>query len=265
MEIPFLKSQTLEESVHNLSVIANNQLTTLHGGADDQSVVEEFLKMPHLNKAIRPDLMVIANLAKPIPFLYEKNYSLDLGTETNSYAEMTRYIEPDTIRLSDLMDRKVVEFMYTHKLQPFDFVYRFCFEVDCPNTNLKRLRRTVFFIAANPEGGGSHCVVYIHNLTDQVSKFRYPGYEISFVPEKQHLTEEAYSYISQVLPAPHDLTPRECEVIQLLDKGLSSKMIALDLGLSKHTVDTYRRKLLKKLGVKNTAGILGKAREIDII
>lgn len=47
-------------------------------------------------------------------------------------------------------------------------------------------------------------------------------------------------------------TPREREIISGLWEGEDSKEIGEKLKISKDTVDTHRRKLLKKAGVKNT-------------
>ncbi|HMG15541.1 MAG TPA: LuxR C-terminal-related transcriptional regulator [Saprospiraceae bacterium] len=49
-----------------------------------------------------------------------------------------------------------------------------------------------------------------------------------------------------------EISRREKEIIQQLAEGLSSKQIAGKLFISQHTVDTHRRHLLKKMGVKNT-------------
>lgn len=49
-----------------------------------------------------------------------------------------------------------------------------------------------------------------------------------------------------------NLSQREKEIIGRLAEGLSSKQIADRLGLSKHTVDTHRRNLIRKTGAKNT-------------
>ena len=48
------------------------------------------------------------------------------------------------------------------------------------------------------------------------------------------------------------ISPRELEIVQLLAKGFASKQIAATLYISKHTVDTHRRNLLKKTNTKNT-------------
>jgi DNA-binding CsgD family transcriptional regulator len=48
------------------------------------------------------------------------------------------------------------------------------------------------------------------------------------------------------------LTSKEIEVLAKLSEGLSSKQIADNLFISKHTVDTHRRNILKKLDVQNS-------------
>jgi DNA-binding CsgD family transcriptional regulator len=51
---------------------------------------------------------------------------------------------------------------------------------------------------------------------------------------------------------PADISGRERAIVLLLAEGLSSKQIAERLGISKSTVDTHRRNLLRKTGAKNT-------------
>ena len=47
------------------------------------------------------------------------------------------------------------------------------------------------------------------------------------------------------------LTPREKEVMQLVTQGFSSKEIAAELFISRHTVESHRKHILRKLRVKN--------------
>jgi two-component system, NarL family, response regulator NreC len=49
------------------------------------------------------------------------------------------------------------------------------------------------------------------------------------------------------------LTPRENEILNLTVKGMSSKDIAVKLGLSTRTVDTHRTNLMQKLNVHSQA------------
>ena len=56
--------------------------------------------------------------------------------------------------------------------------------------------------------------------------------------------------------APIVLSEREIEVITLIAEGLTNIEISEKLFLSKHTVNTHRKNIMAKLGVKNTAGIV---------
>jgi len=49
------------------------------------------------------------------------------------------------------------------------------------------------------------------------------------------------------------LSQRECEVLQLLAEGATSKEIAVVLGLRPKTVENHRARILDKLGVSNSA------------
>lgn len=60
----------------------------------------------------------------------------------------------------------------------------------------------------------------------------------------------------QRMNASEVLQKRELEVLRLLCKQLSSKQIAERLFISKHTVDNHRKRILKKTGMQNTAGLV---------
>lgn len=61
------------------------------------------------------------------------------------------------------------------------------------------------------------------------------------------------------------LSEREIEVIRLISDGLTNKEIADALFLSTHTVNTHRKNIMAKLGLKNTAGIVIYAFKENII
>lgn len=63
------------------------------------------------------------------------------------------------------------------------------------------------------------------------------------------------SLIKGIKPLP-TLTKREKQLLQLLAEGKTTAMIADELYLSRYTVDTYRKNLLQKFEVKNTAELL---------
>ena len=61
------------------------------------------------------------------------------------------------------------------------------------------------------------------------------------------------------------LSERENEIITLIAEGHTNEIIAEQLFLSKHTVNTHRKNIMAKLGVKNTAGIVMYAVKTDLV
>lgn len=72
-------------------------------------------------------------------------------------------------------------------------------------------------------------------------------------PEIKELIIDALVKGTKPLPT---LTKREKQLLQLLAEGKTTAMIADELYLSRYTVDTYRKNLLQKFDVKNTAELL---------
>ena len=61
------------------------------------------------------------------------------------------------------------------------------------------------------------------------------------------------------------VSERENEIIILIAEGLTNEQIAIHLFLSKHTINTHRKNIMAKLGVKNTAGIVMYAVKTNLI
>jgi DNA-binding NarL/FixJ family response regulator len=61
------------------------------------------------------------------------------------------------------------------------------------------------------------------------------------------------------------ISKRESEIIVLISEGFTNTQIAEKLFLSSHTVNTHRKNIMSKLGVKNTAGIVMYAVKMNLI
>lgn len=61
------------------------------------------------------------------------------------------------------------------------------------------------------------------------------------------------------------LTPREKEILLLITMEYTNEDIARKLFLSKRTIDSHRLNLLRKLGVKNTVGLIKAAYRLHIL
>ena len=62
-----------------------------------------------------------------------------------------------------------------------------------------------------------------------------------------------------------DLSAREKEILDLLSKGYTAPQIAEALSLSSETIRWYRKKLLSKLDVSNTAELISTAKDLGLI
>jgi DNA-binding NarL/FixJ family response regulator len=61
------------------------------------------------------------------------------------------------------------------------------------------------------------------------------------------------------------LSPRESEILSHISSGLTTKEIAEKLFVSTRTVETHRVNMMKKLNVKNSAELIRKASELEIL
>lgn len=66
-------------------------------------------------------------------------------------------------------------------------------------------------------------------------------------------TEEPHDNTSELLST---LSPRERQILKMIVSEMTNEEIAEELFLSKRTVDGHRQKLIAKLGVRNTAGLV---------
>lgn len=57
-------------------------------------------------------------------------------------------------------------------------------------------------------------------------------------------------------PSIHELTRREVEILRLIAQEMTNNEIAERLFISTYTVETHRKNLIRKIGVKNTAGLV---------
>ena len=54
----------------------------------------------------------------------------------------------------------------------------------------------------------------------------------------------------------HTLTPRESEIVSLIGAGLQIKQVAAELGISVSSVNTYRSRIFRKMGMSSNAALI---------
>jgi DNA-binding CsgD family transcriptional regulator len=88
----------------------------------------------------------------------------------------------------------------------------------------------------------------------------------NYQPEQIHYREFSHKLKKEKIDKSFfiKLSNREKEVLELAKEGFTSKQIAIQLGISHHTVKNIRKKILKKLGAANThiAAVVAEKRKI---
>ena len=102
--------------------------------------------------------------------------------------------------------------------------------------------------------GKAELVLAIQAVTEGKSYF---GTEVAEIMMSKYLkTTNKPKNPSGFLVTVDELTKREIEILKLIAEELTTTEMSEKLFISPRTVDTHRRNLLQKLGVKNTAGLV---------
>jgi DNA-binding NarL/FixJ family response regulator len=64
------------------------------------------------------------------------------------------------------------------------------------------------------------------------------------------------AYVAKTEPEADPLTPRERQVLQMVGEGKSTKDVARLLGISTKTAESHRARLMRKLDIHETAGLV---------
>jgi len=87
-----------------------------------------------------------------------------------------------------------------------------------------------------------------------------------FSPRVKELIENMDSKSFDQIKSPEiSLSRREKEILRLIVLGYTNIEISTRLFISKNTADTHRKNLLRKLNVNNTAGLVRKAYETNVL
>lgn len=86
-----------------------------------------------------------------------------------------------------------------------------------------------------------------------------------YFPEPAGRSPEASAFFVDGFLKKYSLTKRELEIIRLVCREMSTKEMAAELFLSELTINTHRRNILRKLDLKNVAGLVNFAKEHKLI
>jgi len=124
------------------------------------------------------------------------------------------------------------------------------------------------------------CIVVMTGTTDHAGLFALLGLGASAIVLKSSSVSRLREAIARALDhgiyvdpdlriatreTPQSLTPRESEVMELLANGNSYREIGARLHLGERTIETYRRRIADKLGVRSRAELVAYALRLGLV
>lgn len=171
------------------------------------------------------------------------------------------YIHPEDRELMNSVMQKAVEYTFQHlPNEPFSMHLKAYYRVMNAQGNPVRVFRQSTVLEADDLGRP----VSFLSIVNDISAFD-KSKSIKFKMEGKNGKE---LYVPEFPMERYDIsgiTPTEKELILLIAKGLSTKQIATQLNKSTHTVETQRKTMLRKFGMKNTFQLIYRAKEEGII
>ena len=170
------------------------------------------------------------------------------------------FIHPDDLGYFITCENTVVDFfsrLPPDKIQKYKV--RYDYRVRKANGKYIRILHQVLTIHSTDEGGIIRTLVshtdISHLKKDNTSSLSFIGLEGEPSYIDVAIVNSSFKYKKEVV------TKREKAIIYQLAMGQSSRQIGIELGISKHTVDTHRKNILKKTECKSVAELISKSIE----
>ena len=97
---------------------------------------------------------------------------------------------------------------------------------------------------------------YVYTAEEKKMIGQFLGYLAEFLAKQQQETAKTAGGLKPEALEAYRLTGRECEVLEYVARGYEYKEIACHLGLSVHTIESYRKRIFKKCAVSNKVELL---------
>ena len=207
---------------------------------------------------------VLSDMRTDISYMYTGGFAATLGLEESPGGETTHSIwektvlervHPDDLRNKYLHELCFFNFM---KKQPLASRGRYCYagklRMKDRDGNYIFVLHRIFYVTDSSDGSFplSLCL-----YTPLVSDIPANGLIIDTISGKAaELQMETGRDI---------LSRREAQILEMIDKGLTSRQISESLSISVHTVSRHRQEILSKLQVRNSVEACRTARELQII
>lgn len=170
-------------------------------------------------------------------------------------------IHPNDIAFFLQCENRIIEFLKTLKpTQIPNYKFSYDYRIMADSGQYVRILQQVLTIDYDENTGSIFTTLGIHSDISHIKSIQLGNRDsiLSFIGLNG---EKSYTLINSDLSSYSDeelanLSLREKQIVGCLLNGLKSQEIAENLFISKHTVDTHRRKILQKLNVIDTKALI---------
>lgn len=227
--------------------LENNLLGQSFNELDASSLVEEQKHIAQMYALYENSIAVLSDLQQNRSYIYNGALAIALGLSTDGSIQEIDTIWEDEIYArvhpEDLAARHLLELNFFHILRKTPIAQRTNFRThsvirmrNSDNEYIHVLHRTFYQLSSS--NGSLWLALCLYNFaTDTRQIF---GGLIQNTATGEIIRPNSES-------ADNILSLREREVLTLVEQGLVSKEIALQLGISKNTVDRHRQNIMEKL------------------
>lgn len=193
--------------------------------------------------------------------VYQKGIKEFLGYEENEFTtdKLGDYIHPDDKERYTFIVKSVIDYFTDNTTEPLDVMFSITGRIRKKDDSYLTVLRSSTIIEVNE----NKKMTKNYSMLTDVSAIRKNNQVMWDCISKGVDTSSLKKFIQE--RHKNYFTPRETEILHLLREGLGSKQIAEKLFISKHTIDTHRRRMLSKATCTNTIELLDFARCNSII
>ena len=193
--------------------------------------------------------------------IYHKGIKELLGYDKHEFGVNTiaSYTHPDDYNRYAFIVKSVIDYFAVNTTVPFDAMFSITARLRKKDGSYINVLRNTSLIEVNEHSK----MTKTYSLLSDVTNIKASNQVTWNITSRNTSTSELEKFVKE--RHKNYFSPRETEILHYLNEGLVSKQIAEKLFVSKHTVDTHRRKMLTKSTCTNTIELLDFARNNSII
>jgi len=191
--------------------------------------------------------------------IYQKGIEELLGYSDFDVDTIASYVHPDDYDRHAFIVKSVVDFFAIHTSSPLEVMFSITARVKKEDGNYINLLRNTTILDVNKKNK----MTKSYSLLSDISNIKSNNQVMWNCACNGTNTEELVKFVKE--KHKNIFTKKEKEILRYLQQGKNSKTISDILFVSKHTIDTHRRKMLAKSTCSNTVELLSFARNNAII